>query len=164
MMSTDDKATSCGGIKGNLVANCSFEKTKVKGNTFSWFKPSEVPDWVSMNGEDIELWGEGFKGVHASDGMNLIEIDSHKSSRTSTDGISQFLDTVAGQKYIVTFDMRARGNSVDTNDEALVLEWNGYVCCWQMSCSKLTRFRSLAKRQRIQGTEPLIKANGRLIR
>lgn len=73
--------------------------------------------------EVIEVWGNGYSNgsvgaVKAPHGMNFLELDVHKDSKT--EGVYQLIQTAKGEKYTISFDIRARGSVVKGDDEAVV--------------------------------------------
>ena len=70
-----------------------------------------VPGWQSSVGT-IEIWGNGFQGVTASEGSNFIELDQG----TALDNIYQDVSTEAGRTYELSFDGQQRGSDSDTVD------------------------------------------------
>ena len=107
----------------NLLENGSFEANAVDNDRWTTFAPSQVPGWQSLNGERIEMWDSGHNGVASTDGTNHIELDYNRGS--NLDAIYQDVQTVAGQTYTLTFDMRSRGTNFNSDGEAVVVEWNG---------------------------------------
>ena len=112
------------GVVHNMVENCSFEQTDVPDKTWLLYNDDDVPGWKSLQGEKLELWGKDFLGVVAPDGHIIHELDAHRSG-DKTDGVYQTIQTEKDRIYSVTFSIRARGNNPDTDDEAIVLEFNG---------------------------------------
>ena len=118
-----DYASDNCGVLANMVENCSFERTYVPDNSFLWVAAEQVPGWQSLSGTPVELWGKDFLNVAAPDGNVIMELDSHANS--ATDGVYQLIETKKDQRYTLTFSIRARGSNPDTDDEAVVCEWNG---------------------------------------
>jgi hypothetical protein len=106
-----------------MIANGSFEENTVAPNTWAHFGPEEVPGWMSLNNERIELWGIGFGGVATPDGKNILEIDFHHNEKI--DYIYQDIKTNKGQKYEASFFLRARGAEFKSASETAVFSWNG---------------------------------------
>ena len=107
------------------LINGSFEANPVDNDGWSSIAASSVPGWQSLNGESIEFWDSGHSGVTSSDGSNHIELDYQGS--TNLDGIYQDVQTVAGDTYTLSFDIRARSGNADSESEKVVLEWNGTI-------------------------------------
>lgn len=110
----------------NLIKNCSFERTEIRANSWKSFNPDDVPDWTSVNGEKLELWGTGFLRVPASHGTNFLEMDAGRAA--AGDGISQRVQTEKDAHYSISFDVRARGSNFDSDDEAIVI--GTFFCGW----------------------------------
>ena len=106
----------------NLLVNGSFEANALDNDAWQPFDAAVVPGWQSLNGELIELWDSGHNGVVSPDGSNHAELDY---STGALDAIYQDIQTEAGQLYELTFQMRSRGSNVISDDEAVVVEWNG---------------------------------------
>ena len=108
---------------GSLVVNGSFEANLIGEKVWTPIAANEFVGWNSLNGQAIEVWSNGFDGVQPTDGNNMVEIDYDSGS--TLDGIYQDIQTEAGKTYVLTFDMRARGDNPVSDDEALAVEWNG---------------------------------------
>ena len=108
----------------NLLTNGSFEANAVDNNRWTTFAATDVTGWQSLNGERIEFWDSGHAGVTSTDGSNHIELD-YRGGTAGIDAIYQDVQTVAGGVYQLSFDMRSRGANFNSNDEAVVVEWNG---------------------------------------
>jgi len=94
------------------------------------FKEEMVPGWMALKEEadSVELWSSGFDNnsqgpVEASDGKVFLELDNHENG--ALDGVYQYINTEADQYYKLKFDVRARGTSLVSDDEAVVVEWRG---------------------------------------
>lgn len=107
----------------NLVTNGSFEANTLDGDAFTRLPAAEVTGWNSLNGQTIELWDSGHAGVNSADGSNHIELDNFGNA--PLDGIYQDLQTTAGQTYEISFAMRTQRGGYDTDDNSVVVEWNG---------------------------------------
>jgi len=106
-----------------LLVNGSFESVDFRR---SWTTKSDddVDGWHSLNGERLEFWNSGrINGVESSDGSVHSEIDFNRSGET--DGIYQDVDTVEGETYTLTFDLRSRHDDADSESEALYVVWDG---------------------------------------
>ena len=121
----DDSETVAGyEIKSdNLLINGSFESPEFTNGANVHLNASQVGGWNSYKGELLEIWDSGFLGVESTDGSNHLELDGFAGYKT--DGIFQDVKTEAGQTYLLTFDMRSRGHNFNSDDEAVVVEWNG---------------------------------------
>ncbi|MEM6451879.1 MAG: DUF4347 domain-containing protein [Cyanobacteria bacterium P01_D01_bin.105] len=106
----------------NLLSNGSFEANAVDNDRWTTFDASAVAGWQSLNGELIEFWDSGHSGVLSSEGSNHIELDYRNAA---IDGLYQDIQTQSGQTYTLTFDMRSRSANFNSDDEAVVAEWNG---------------------------------------
>ena len=106
------------------IINGSFEANSVTGGAWSPIAAASVPGWQSLNGEAIEHWDSGHNGVASTDGNNHIELD-YRGAEGQLDGIYQDLQTEAGVSYDLTFDIRSRSSNSNSDDEAVVVEWNG---------------------------------------
>ena len=104
-----------------LVVNGSFEENTVASNSVEFIAAHQVPGWSSKYGQDIELWGNGFDQVAAPGGNNFIELDNGLPQ----DGIYQDVQTEEGRFYQLTFSVRSRGTDFNSDNEAVVVEWNG---------------------------------------
>ena len=64
-----------------------------------------------------------FLGVPSADGNKFLELDY--LGGPVIDAIYQDVQTEADKIYQLTFDVRSRSSDFDTDDEAVVVEWNG---------------------------------------
>ncbi|MEM7330046.1 MAG: LamG-like jellyroll fold domain-containing protein [Pseudomonadota bacterium] len=99
----------------NLVTGGSFEEQDVRTGGWRGFGSDTSGNWDSANG--IEVW-DNLGGVAASEGNQFLELDYTHAA----DAISQTVSTEAGQTYILSFDMRARGSSTT---DMIEVYWNG---------------------------------------
>ncbi len=106
----------------NLLTNGSFEANALDNDQWRPFNASAVSGWQSLNGEAIEIWDSGHNGVASTEGSNHMELDYRAGA---LDAIYQDVKTQAGRTYQLTFDMRSRRNNFNSDDEAVVVEWNG---------------------------------------
>jgi hypothetical protein len=98
-------AQSCTGLAGNLVANCSFEEPGPGTGGIEFL--SVLPGW-DVSGGQFERWSNGFVGFVSRDGVAHLELDSDVGNTS----IWQYLNnTVAGQRYTVTFSAGHRSRS-----------------------------------------------------
>jgi large repetitive protein len=106
-----------------MLANGSFEETPVAPNTWAHFGAEQIPGWMSLNNERIELWGKDFMGIIAPQGNNILEIDYHHNEKI--DYIYQDVKTNKGQMYEASFFLRARGEEFKSASETAIFSWNG---------------------------------------
>ncbi|MEL7103371.1 MAG: LamG-like jellyroll fold domain-containing protein, partial [Pseudomonadota bacterium] len=99
----------------NLIMGGSFEEQDVRSGGWRGFGEDASGNWESANG--IEVWNN-LGGIDAADGNQFLELDYTNAA----DAISQTVSTDAGQTYIVSFDMRARGASTT---DTIEVYWNG---------------------------------------
>ena len=97
---------------------CPFQKTIL---TIA----ASFPNRQSLNGNPIEIWGNGNADVKPFHGDNLLELDNIGSGKL--DGVYQMVKTEEGQTYELTFYVRAHGGNTDAreDDNAVVVEFNG---------------------------------------
>lgn len=108
-------AQSCTSMAGNLVANCSFETPGPNAGPNYQFL-NALPGWDRSGGQ-FERWSNGFNGFTSKDGVAHLELDSDRGNTS----IWQYLNTVAGQHYTVTFSAAHRSlNSQFSQLEVLV--------------------------------------------
>ncbi|MFK8186146.1 MAG: NF038122 family metalloprotease [Phormidesmis sp.] len=105
----------------NLLTNGSFEANALSNDKWTHFNAADVAGWQSWRGERIEIWDSGLLGVESTQGSNHLELDYGRG----LDGIYQDIQTHAYQTYLLTFDMRGRDRKVNSDDESVVVEWNG---------------------------------------
>ncbi|AMJ62438.1 Calx-beta domain-containing protein [Bosea sp. PAMC 26642] len=103
----------------NLLVNGSLEASSVGVNGYGAFQT--IPGWTALTGGTIELWN-AHNGVVASSGTNFAELDFDYGY----DGFTQSVQTVAGQAYALTFDLRARPNVASTT-QGVEIVWNDVV-------------------------------------
>ena len=99
-----------------LLIDGGFEQAKVANNT--WGHQAQVGGWKSAT--EIEIWGQGFNGVKATEGRQFAELDY--DNRESN--IYQDVKTSSGIEYAFTFDSMKRPDSKQGSDTILVF-WNG---------------------------------------
>ena len=107
----------------DLIVNGSFENFAVDQDASAQVAPNQLGGWSSLNGNNLHLHGSGSLAVNSSDGSNHIELDNGPGG--AIDGIYQDLQTEAGKSYELSFDIRASGSDLNSNDEAVVVQWNG---------------------------------------
>ena len=93
-MANPNPASDCGSPE-NLVINCSFEGNRVPEGSMLRFEEEHVPGWHSYKRTTLELWGNHFNSVPASDGVVYLELDNAKTG--ALDGIYQLIPTEKGQ-------------------------------------------------------------------
>lgn len=107
---TNDVVTGSTGDSGNVLVNGSFEQ----GNPVSpggIAFPASLPGWTSVQGS-FEVWGTGFGGNTASDGIAFLELDNGGGQ----DAYSSNLTTDVGREYTLNFDLAIRnGTSPSSN-------------------------------------------------
>lgn len=96
-------AQSCSTMAGNLVTNCSFETPGPSAGPNFRFLTS-LSGWSTTSGRKFERWSNGFNGFTSKDGVAHLELDSDLGNTS----IWQYLPTVAGQHYTVTFSAAHR--------------------------------------------------------
>jgi len=92
------EAQSCTTMVGNLVANCSFENPGPSAGPNYQFL-NALSGWSTTSGRRFERWSNGFNGFTSKDGVAHLELDSDRGNTS----IWQYLPTVVGQHYTVTF-------------------------------------------------------------
>jgi Protein of unknown function (DUF642)/PEP-CTERM motif len=97
------EAQSCRTMAGNLVTNCSFENPGPSAGPNYQFL-SSLPGWSVTSGNKFERWSNGFNGFTSKDGVAHLELDANIGNTS----IWQYLSTVAGQHYTVTFSAAHR--------------------------------------------------------
>jgi lysophospholipase L1-like esterase len=103
----------------NLLVNGSFEQPVVPVGSSNF---NAVTGWTAITGGKIEIWN-AHNGVIASNGSNFLELD-FVSAR---DGFSQTVQTVAGQSYELSFDLRTRLPDRSTSTQGVEVLWNGVL-------------------------------------
>lgn len=103
-----------------ILDNGSFESKSAAGE---FNRPYQVDGWGAMGADINDRWLKvqaGDSQTSATDGSNYLNLDATESTR---DIVFRDLDTVAGNSYYVTFDMRVDGNQATDPDE-LRVRWN----------------------------------------
>ena len=122
---------STGQDSGNLLVDGSFE-SNLTDNTGNPSPPMDTrrslnqvqfEGWFSLNGADIELFGNGQAGVTAIDGSVFLQLDA--TVGTTADGVYQDVVTQKDREYELTFYVQSRRNNIGTEDNTLFVEWNG---------------------------------------
>ena len=106
-------------IARDLLVNGSFEQPVIPVGSANF---SSVPGWTAMSGGQIEIW-KAHNGVVASSGVNFLELDY----LSATDGLSQSVQTVAGQTYELSFDLRTRLPVQPSTTQGVEVVWNGVL-------------------------------------
>jgi hypothetical protein len=99
----------------NLIQNGSFEdKTQANG---TWDIYSGLDHWTAAAPTGVEV-RHNVVGT-AADGVNFVELDTYANS-----SITQAFQTVASQKYTLTFQFQNR-DGVTTSSQGLDVSWGG---------------------------------------
>ncbi len=101
----------------NLIENGDFERPDVSNGSWAWFPSSDVDGW---SGSNIEIW-DSFGGVEAFEGEQFAELNAHGGRRNQPYSIFQYVNTVIGNSYELSFAYRARAN----NNEAFRVSARG---------------------------------------
>lgn len=110
----DDAASAFG---ANLVVNGSFEDPAIAGGTFNI--SSTIPGWTSDSGDGIEV--ENNAVMPASDGKQLVELDSNNNSNMYQD-----IATGGTGEFQLSFDYSPRPG-VDAASNGVEVYWNGVL-------------------------------------
>jgi len=106
----NDIVTGSTDNSGNVLVNGSFEDGHNVGPGGIDY-PASLPGWTSVQGS-FEVWGTGFGGNIASDGIAFLELDNGAGQ----DAYSSNLTTDVGREYTLNFDLAQRsGTSPATN-------------------------------------------------
>jgi len=105
---------TAGVAKANLIVNGSFENPARTGN--SWAVYTSIEGWATTSGPGIEIQ----KNVAGAsyDGVQHVELDSHGNS-----AMRQYIDTVIGQSYNLTFAYSPRPG-VSSGSNLIDVLWN----------------------------------------
>ena len=106
--------------KTNLVINGSFEANETK-HDIDRVEAVRLIGWSTLDDEPVEVWRNGNQGCLSSSGDKHIELDNG----TKLDGIYQDVITEEGKTYLFSMDIFARNAELFSDDEAVVVEWNG---------------------------------------
>ena len=106
----NDTVTGSTDNSGNVLTNGSFEQgNPVSPGGINY--PASLPGWTSVQGS-FEVWGTGFQGNTASDGIAFLELDNGGGQ----DAYSSNLTTDVGREYTLDFDLAVRnGTSTVSN-------------------------------------------------
>ncbi|TAJ67800.1 VCBS domain-containing protein [Brevundimonas sp.] len=106
----NDTVTGSTDNSGNVLTNGSFEQgNPVSPGGINY--PASLPGWTSVQGS-FEVWGTGFQGNTASDGVAFLELDNGGGQ----DAYSSNLTTDVGREYTLDFDLAVRnGTSTVSN-------------------------------------------------
>lgn len=122
----------------NLLCNGSFEYNTVATGTTETIQVRNLPGWRSPNGQfaPIKLYDD-VNGISAvPPGSIYVELDTESGG--NVEGIFQDIPTENGQKYILSWFMRARDPSkASTEDEGLVVSRFGKTKTEQTSIHNL---------------------------
>lgn len=113
------------GVGDNLLVNGSFEEHIVAG---SWDLFEDIPGWTLESGPGVELQ-RGVGGWNAFDGEQWLELDADQNGpgggylkgETGSTSLSQEIQTVLGQYYLLTLSFSPRPG---VEDNHLVVQWN----------------------------------------
>ena len=106
----NDVVTGSTGASGNVLTNGSFEQgNPVPAGGIAF--PASLPGWTSAQGS-FEVWGTGFGGNTASDGIAFLELDNG----SGIDAYSSTLTTQAGRQYTLQFDLALRNGTAATSN------------------------------------------------
>lgn len=95
----------------NILVNGSFEEgSPVAPGGLNY--PVSLPGWTSAQGS-FEVWGTGFGGNIASDGIAFLELDNGYGQ----DAYSSTLTTVVGQEYTLDFDLAIRNGTAPATNQ-----------------------------------------------
>lgn len=106
----NDLVTGSTDNSGNVLVNGSFEDGHLVGPG-GIDMPASLPGWTSVQGS-FEVWGTGFGGNVASDGIAFLELDNGWGQ----DAYSSNLTTDAGREYTLAFDLALRGGTSPTSN------------------------------------------------
>lgn len=106
-----------GGGTTDYAVNGGFEAPHLDTYYGAVQHPGSIDGWTTA-GNTIEMW-QNANGVTASEGSQFVELDDDGAY----DALSQTLDLVAGQSYVISIDAMARTNEGLTN--AFDVIWNG---------------------------------------
>jgi len=96
---------------GNVLTNGSFEDGHpVSSGGISY--PASLPGWTSVQGS-FEVWGTGFGGNIASDGIAFLELDNG----FGRDAYSSSLTTDPGRNYALKFDLALRNGTAPASNQ-----------------------------------------------
>lgn len=102
---TNDSVTGSTDNSGNVLTNGSFEQgNPVSPGGINY--PASLPGWTSVQGS-FEVWGTGFQGNTASDGIAFLELDNGGGQ----DAYSSNLTTDVGREYTLNFDLAQRNGT-----------------------------------------------------
>ncbi|MEC7289706.1 MAG: DUF642 domain-containing protein, partial [Pseudomonadota bacterium] len=106
---------------GNILTNGTFELPTVEDDSFGIFQ--SIDGWTDASGGFLVLGAELTSyNVFASEGRNFLILDDDQG----VDGVSQSVDTVAGQSYTLTFDARLTADD-NPGSQGIEVVWNGDV-------------------------------------
>ena len=104
--------------KQNLLVNGNFSSLIESQKKFSnWKQIPKIKSW-DLTANSAEIWKSGFQGIQATSGDYLLELDAKRGD--PADEIAQTVETVPGNIYFLSFDLRQRRNT----PEEVIVEWN----------------------------------------
>lgn len=109
----------------NLIVNGSFEDNDVNHGAWKWFTSENVNGW---EGSNIEIWDHLFNKP-AYHGQQFAELNSHPEPSGGYTIFQEF-DTIAGQKYDLSFAYQARVDSANEAFSASILDVTGLIQEW----------------------------------
>ncbi len=115
---------------GDLLINGSLE-AGMPANSVNYVA---VEGWKNASGDVLEVWGNGFNGESAADGVNFVEIDN--TGTLNNDTLYQDVNTVAGQTYTLTFTASQR----EANVEDVAIYWDGALVATVRPASGLSTY------------------------
>lgn len=108
---TNDSVNGSTAGSGNVLINGSFEQgNPVPAGGIQY--PASLPGWTSAQGS-FEVWGTGFLGNIASDGIAFLELDNGGGR----DAYSSTLLTTAGRSYTLNFDLALRNGTAPASNQ-----------------------------------------------
>jgi VCBS repeat-containing protein len=107
----NDVVTGSTGDSGNVLVNGSFEDGHQVGPGGIDY-PGSLPGWTSVQGS-FEVWGTGFLGNIASDGIAFLELDNGGGR----DAYSSNLTTDVGREYTLAFDLAQRNGTSSVSNQ-----------------------------------------------
>jgi len=108
-----------GNLPQNLVTNGSFENNAIAANT--WGIVNNLEGWTPTIQSGIEVQELTNTFGSADDGTAWVELDSNRNG-----GITQSLDTVAQERYQLSFAYSPRAN-VANSSNGIAVYWDGEV-------------------------------------
>lgn len=149
----------CNPCTNNLVVNGSFEITSptVPPNTpVNYLDPiTGVPGWTTTTGNTLEVWGNTYNGLPASEGTNHMEINAQSNDMTVSQVVTNLSTNcpiticfdytgrfgLSGATYNNDFTFSVSGgftNSVDLNPPTYSGGWTKYCVTFIPTSSSVT--------------------------